>query len=739
MLRRGTVVLAFAGWTLAVCSAKGLGHADADALLGTSGRSDLVGPEVWTCTFTGAGGGSAAADLRAARDAWALPRPGLSGRLYVVNETSLGDALVPSVAELTPSNRVPLAFGVVRNRWTPSGMLSYYRSAADRTLGDFPSLGGTVLRERKCITRDNVFVAELTVRNASAHPRRYDLSLVSKLTNGVWRFTTVSRGERKERRTSTAFGANRRMGTVEIPRNGELTFRYGAAFGAEEPSAVLAKLKSALDDAEVFEKNRRHVNGWFAGKVPAFDCGDIDLMRLYYYRWFVVYRALHEARRIVADHEYARLAAYESPCGGWYGCVIGLPVPMQIQEMSWLRDPDPAKAQILGWVEKHPHYTDYIQFTPMTIWRNQLNHPDLALARQAFARVAPEPKGEAALPNQWGSWATGAEYQPNFYQFTEPKWDWRHDCEMQKKGFEVAQLKRLDTAAYAIGNLLGGARIARLVGETDRAAALERRAEEMRRMLLSRHWDDRLGLFLAADPKSGRLADEAACYDTFAPYAWGIVSEPQYFRAFDKLADADWFGADFAIPTVAQNCPMYSPYNAIIGPTEASETKPHLYGCSWNGPVWHYADSLVAMAFGEVARREAKYRKGWLRFFDSWNETHFVFGDRTLMRAAEHFRAEDGVRFGQTADYFHSSWVDPFIRFWCGVGLAEDGKTTVFEPFARVSFSLHNVPVAGTEFDFAQDCRGTRRLLTVRESKSGRVLAKGAGRVEYSVSGKERK
>ena len=42
---------------------EGAAQTDVDALLGTSGRSDLVGPEVWTCTFTGAGGGSGARRL----------------------------------------------------------------------------------------------------------------------------------------------------------------------------------------------------------------------------------------------------------------------------------------------------------------------------------------------------------------------------------------------------------------------------------------------------------------------------------------------------------------------------------------------------------------------------------------------------------------------------------------------------------------------------------------------------
>ena len=711
------------------------GAVDADALLGTSGRSDLVGPEVWTISFTGGeSGGTADSYTRAARDAWLPPSPGLSGLLHIVHQTGISDALTPVVTECTASNRVHLSFGPVRNRWTPSGMLTYYRSASRRELGDSPRIGGTVLRERKCITPDNVFVAEVKLVNASSRPRRYALGLASKLTNGVFRFTTESRCKRIARTCATAFGADRGLGEVELPRNGELTFRYGAAFDAGAPEAAAAKLRAALADRGVFEANRRHVNGWFEEKVPAFESDDVDLVRLYLYRWFVVYRALHEARRVIADHEYPRLAAYESPCGGWYGCVVGLPLPMQILEMSWMRDPLPARAQILGWTENHPHYTDYIQFTPMSVWRNQLNHPDRELAALALPRVTPGVPEGGELPDQVSSWPTGAEYQPNFYQFTEPKWDWRHDCEMRSKGFGLTALKRMDTAAYEIGGLLGGARLARMLGETAKAEPLERRAEAMRRTLLERHWDGRLGLFLSSDPKTGRLADEAVCYDSFAPYLWGMVDDPKYFRAFDRVSDPAWFGADFPVPTVARNCPMYSSFNAIIGPVESSESAPHEYGCCWNGPTWHYSDSLVAMAFGEVARREAARRPAWLAYFTGWNETHFAYGDRTLLRAAEHFRPEDGARFGWTSDYFHSAWVEPFIRFWCGVDVSEDLRTVTFDPFADGGFSLRRVPLGGREYDFIQRADASGRRLEILDSRTGKTLAAGCAPLRLDVA-----
>ena len=51
---------------------------------------------------------------------------------------------------------------------------------------------------------------------------------------------------------------------------------------------------------------------------------------------------------------------------------------------------------------------------------------------------------------------------------------------------------------------------------------------------------------------------------------------------------------------------MYFGGNALVGPAFASMEKPHYYGCSWNGPTWHYSNSLAAEAFGQAALRDSR-------------------------------------------------------------------------------------------------------------------------------------
>ena len=74
---------------------------------------------------------------------------------------------------------------------------------------------------------------------------------------------------------------------------------------------------------------------------------------------------------------------------------------------------------------------------------------------------------------------------------------------------------------------------------------------------------------------------------------WGLVNDARFLKAFDKFIDRSWFWDDFPAPTCAKTCPMYSGANAIYVPP-ASIASPHYYGCSWNGPMWHYANTLMA-------------------------------------------------------------------------------------------------------------------------------------------------
>lgn len=167
------------------------------------------------------------------------------------------------------------------------------------------------------------------------------------------------------------------------------------------------------------------------------------------------------------------------------------------------------------------------------------------------------------------------------------------------------------------------------------------------------------------------FADEAPCYDSFAPYMWGLLCGNKFLRAFDKLVDRSWFWDDFPVATCAKTCPMYCGDNFI-----------------------------------------------------------------TVPRAAEHFCPETGARIGGSSDYFHSSWLDPFFRYRCGVELSGDGRTIRFEPFATDDFRISNVPVAGQEFSFEQRMDGKVRRLSVRDG-TGKVIASGEGRLVVKVMPRE--
>ena len=719
------------------------GVRDFNAELETAYRSDLVGPEMWTVTarFDGRFKGDAASyrSTELPSRVYAEPKPGLNGHLHLVHGTELYDAVGLSVSD----GGAPLTFAAVRNRWTPAWTETYYRSVSLDRCDDSPQLGATVLKERKCIDGDNTFVAEAVLKNTSASSRVYTVTVILKPSvpraPGAFGFTTTARGVKAPRVSYAAVGASdgRLMRTLTLAPNGTATFRYAFAVGGESVATVTAARDRALAAADPFKENAARFNAWMAKNAPALEIADADIRKLYVYRWFLVWRGIHEARRVIPDHEYPLTSVYESPMGRWYGCVIGLPVPMQVQELAWMRDPSVGRAHLRNWCAKVIGYRGYIQFTGMAAWRFYQNHPDAAFAREIYGELLADAKARqgddpSKLPVQRGSWGTGAEYQPNFYQFTEPKWDYHHDHEYAHKdkgGYTIARLVRLDTAGYVLGDLVGAGRLAAAAGDAAAAEDALARVDAGVKTIATRHWDEKLELFLAADPETYRLADEAVCYDSFAPYMWGLVKNPAYLKAFDKFCDPAWFWDDYPISTVAKTCPMYCGGNFIRGPFGATPAKVKRYGCCWNGPMWHYADSLAAEAFGQAARLDPTRREMWLEYFRRWTESHFLYGDRTAPRAAEHFRPEDGARTGGAYDYFHSSWIDPFIRYWCGVSLSDDLKTLSFEPFSRDDFILRGAVVGGVTYDFVQQ----NGVLTVADA-AGRMLATGRGRVTLSVT-----
>ena len=155
---------------------------------------------------------------------------------------------------------------------------------------------------------------------------------------------------------------------------------------------------------------------------------------------------------------------------------------------------------------------------------------------------------------------------------------------------------------------------------------------------------------------------------------------------------------------------MYWFDNCITGPTKSSLKEPHFYGCSWNGPIWPYAMSTVLDAFGEMACLKKEFKEKWLDLFSKYTELHFLTGDRSTPLILEHYRPTDGVTFSRACDYFHSTWIDLFMKYWIGIKITQ--KEVQFLPFAKEDFELKGVLINGKSYSFSQK-NGVETLIEI--------------------------
>ncbi|MFA6074476.1 MAG: hypothetical protein WCV63_00775 [Negativicutes bacterium] len=662
--------------------------------------------------------------------AWDPPCLGLPGTWAYGHHTDLEDVLKILVSDVTSSDEIELEFIATRNNWTPAFLTTYYRSTVDES---YPFGGVLTIKEKKCINANNTFVSECKFINDCNAVRRYRVemqlphfarqseenvylvhakALPGGMLYGNDKFLIDGYAV-----ATTNFGKT--IFELELAPHETKAVRF--SFAVSEQSAVCADeyVNAALKDIDIFQKNEQLFNDWMHTNVPSLEIDDFDLLKIYFYRWFLVYRSQHNPRSILKQHPYKHPAFYESPFGLWFGCAVGLPVPCQILESRWLTNKKLSCGHVLNWGARTRGYMNYLQFTPMAIWKWYLSHRDkkvlLSIYQTAkeYALKDIDMNNLEKLPVQHGSWTTGAEYQPNFYQFTQPdQWDWRCDEEGSAKlNMPKASLIRPDLCAHTIANLLATADIARVLGLSEDAKLFAEIALRQSDSVVKKLWCEETGCFVGADPLSEAQADEALCYDSFMPYLWGMMNNNRCVDAFAKIFDERLFWDEFPVATAAKNNLMYWSGNCLIGPTQASVNNPHIYPCSWNGPSWHYANGLLVAALGSVVENNNndKLREKWLLLFERWSDLHFLYGDRSTPCAIEHHRPSDGARFRSIVDYFHSAWLDSLYSYYFGVRIEVDRLE--FKPFFQGAFKLENITIGRVQFSFVQEVAADGRLI----------------------------
>ena len=148
---------------------------------------------------------------------------------------------------------------------------------------------------------------------------------------------------------------------------------------------------------------------------------------------------------------------------------------------------------------------------------------------------------------------------------------------------------------------------------------------------------------------------------------------------------------------------MYWFDNCITGPVVASLSDPHPYDCSWNGPVWPFALSLVLDALGDASYTNDALCATFERLFLEYTELHFDCGDRSTPCICEHYCPTDGMSFSPYTEYFHSEWLNLFFSYYLGIRVTEEGIS--LRPITADTFSVEGIVIRGKTYRVSQEWR----------------------------------
>ncbi len=654
------------------------------------------------------------------------PNFAMQGKFIAGFETEVENFLELSI-KIDDKN---VSFSPMRHVYSPAYQDTIYCSESG--LEGYEPCGIVSVREEKCILKDSDnFISRLTFYNEGKEDKKIELKLISKCdAKGVYSGkvlpAALGRNKYEVNLYCLPFINDKTKSEIEFTLKSQesLSVIYGICFSTASikdanksfeniKEKYVSEEQNNYNTPKFILDNEKLFNDWFIKNVPNFDTDNEDLKKVYYYRWFLLYRNLKTPKDVIKEIPFENEVMYESPAGAWFGCPIGLSVPLHIDEAKWLKTPSVSYSDVLNFAQHYGNYHAYIQYTPMAIWNLYKKYPCIEFIKENYEKISAYTKkqlskvDESGVPFTFGSWVTGAEYQPSFYEHAEPKWDWLQDNEGMSLGYQATKIYRLDEISYLMQNCYGTAMLAKVVDNKEDYELYYNKYLFIKDYLIKNHYDKDSGLFYDKDEKTGKLCKESLGYDAFALYMSDIFDFDGGIENLVKgLMEESKFLTNFGTTTITKQNPMYWFGNCIVGPTNASVKEPHFYGCCWNGPVWPYATSIVLDGLGSICKKDKKYLEVWLDLFNRYTDLHFIYGDRSVPTIKEHYRGVNGISFSVYHDYFHSLWLDLFFKYYVGINVGEDGISV--NSLANEDFSVDGIIVKDKKYKIVKKNNKTK-------------------------------
>lgn len=328
-----------------------------------------------------------------------------------------------------------------------------------------------------------------------------------------------------------------------VPRRAQVA----VAFETREQPA-----RPALPD-DLFEQHRRTYNRWFADNVPYFDASEPGFKKMWLYRWWVV--------RFNMNHfdapDLRGRSFYEGKLG--FDNVISFAVPVQLKELTYLRDPLFGLEQALNsyrnlapngavvdppgspyWGETYSHWiasalAEYHRVHPIPPETLRALLPAMASDVRAWM-TSYDPDGDG-LPQRARPRVTGYDLDIlSFWYFSGLRFDPHAD---------LADLERVDFASFVFANATAVAELAREIGEQGLAAEFSEIAARIRTAVLTHLWDEQSQFFYPQRAQDNARIPIRELHGFFPFTTLLAPNERRYTAALEKLIDEDEFWARF--------------------------------------------------------------------------------------------------------------------------------------------------------------------------------------------------
>jgi len=460
-------------------------------------------------------------------------------------------------------------------------------------------------------------------------------------------------------------------------------------FGVLSPELVQPWVQqfNALDSETVTnEIPNAEAGAWLARHIPLFECPDAEVVRTYYFRWWVFRKHLRRTSTGWVITEFLPPVSHAGPFNT-ISCALG----HHMAEGRWLRDPEFLDDTLGFWLRGHqggpqPHLHRYSQWLATAVYERWLVQ-------------GPTERAAAWLEDLVEDYHRWEQEQLRsdglFWQF-----DVRDGMEESLSGSRTARHVRLPLNCYMYGNARALAALAQNAGRPDLVRRFEQRAEQLQRRVLENLWDESAGFFKTLR-EDGQLADAREATG-FLPWRFGLVPAGRgYERAWKQLTDPEGFWAPAGLTTAERRHPRF---------------RSHGVGrCEWDGAVWPFATVQTLGALARVLREVPDPPAGSRTFFEAfltYTRSHRHRGRPWIGEYHDEVTG-DWINRGtdRSKDYNHSTYADLLITGV--VGLVPQADATVqLRPLLPQEvwdwFCLDGLPYHGRSLTILWDRDGTR-------------------------------